>query len=184
MQTIKLDRHAQARVWIDENPRAIYPATEIISKNIANGLTKKNKNKNKRGSIEIIIPVGARFFYGFLGAEFIPNDSGSFGIELLVSTEHENIYAESIASEFDQIRLGLPSEYSQSVLAGAIESLAEKKLGEFGSGILRFDQAAHSQIGSSNKFFRHIARTVVQLLMIDRSRKEEISEIVKTYSLV
>ncbi|MFP5269071.1 hypothetical protein [Coleofasciculus sp.] len=182
MQTIKLDRHVQARVWIDENPRAIYPATEIISKNIANGLTKKNKNK--RGSVEILIPVGARFFYGFLGAEFIPNDSDSFGIEILVSTEHENIYAESIASEFDQIRLGLPSEYSQSVLDGAIESLAEKKLGEFGSGMLRFDQAAHSQIGSSNKFFRHIARTVVQLLMIDRSRKEEISEIVKTYSLV
>jgi hypothetical protein len=182
MQTIKLDRHVQARVWIDENPRAIYPATEIISKNIANGLTKKNKNK--RGSVEILIPVGARFFYGFLGAEFLPNDSGSFGIELLVSTEHENIYAESIASEFDQIRLGLPSEYSQSVLDGAIESLAEKKLGEFGSGMLRFDQAAHSQIGSSNKFFRHIARTVVQLLMIDRSRKEEISEIVKRYSLV
>jgi len=182
MQTIKLDRHVQARVWIDENPRAIYPATEIISNNIANGLTKKNKNK--RGSIEILIPVGARFFYGFLGAEFLPNDSGHFGIELLVSTEHENIYAESIASEFDQIRLGLPSEYSQSVLDGAIESLAEKKLGELGSGILRFDQAAHSQIGSSNKFFRHIARTIVQLLMIDGSGKEEISEIVKTYSLV
>lgn len=183
MQTLQLERHVQARVWIDENPQAIYPATEIISKNVANGLTKANKKK--RGGLEILIPVGARFFYGFLGAEFFPNDSGSFGIEVLVSTEHENIYAESIASEFDQIRLGLPSEYSQSVLDGAIESLTEKKLGEFGSGILRFDQAAHSQIGSSNKFFRHIARTVVQLLMIDHSKNnEEISEIVKTYSLV
>ena len=120
-----------------------------------------------------------------MGAEFIPNDSGSFGIELLVSTEHENIYAESIASEFDQIRLGLPSEYTKSVLDGATESLTEKKLGELGSGILRFDKAAHSHIGSSNKFFRHISRTVVELLMIDRSRNnEEISEIVKTYSLV
>ena len=43
MQTIKLDRHVQARVWIDENPQIIYSATETISKNVANGLTKKQK---------------------------------------------------------------------------------------------------------------------------------------------
>jgi hypothetical protein len=53
-----------------------------------------------------------------------------------------------------------------------------------GSGVLRFDKAAHGEIGSSNKFFRKIAATVVQLLMLDKaSNEKEVTEIVKTYSL-
>jgi hypothetical protein len=183
MQNIKLDHHVQAHVWIDERQQIICPRTETISKELAKGLTKKSPNK--RGGLEILMPAGARFFYGLLGAEFIPNDSGSFLLEVLIATNQENIYEQSIASKLDQVRVGLPSEYSQSVIEGAIESLNETTLARFGSGVLTFDQAAHGKVGSSNIFFRHIATTVIQLLMIERSSNtQEVTQIVKTYSLV
>ena len=183
MQDIKLDFHRQARVWIEDRPQAIYPASETLTKNLGSKLT--INSRKKRGSLEILIPVGAKFFYGLLGAEFIPNDSGIFSLEVLVSTNHEKIYEQSIASKLDQIRVGLPSEYSESVIDAVIKFLDKERLTRFGSGVLRFEQAAHSEIGSSNKFFRHIATTVVQLLVADHANNaQEVTKIVTRSSLV
>jgi hypothetical protein len=130
-----------------------------------------------------MIPVGGRILYGLLGAQFIPNNSGNFSIEVLVSTNTESVFQQSIAANLDKVRVGLPREYSQSVIDGVLYSLDKKSLEILGSGVLRFDKAAHGEIGSSNKFFRKIAATVVQLLMLDKtSNGKEVTAIVKAYS--
>ena len=184
MQDIELGFHRKARVWIYDKPQILYPAIETVSLDIERSLS-RNSQKEKTGALEILIPVGGRFFYGLLGAEFIPNDSGNFTVEVLISTDQERIYKQSIASKLDQIRVGLPSEYSQSVINGITEPLNKETLRKLGSGLLRFNQGAYSNVGSSNKIFRHIATTVVQLLMVQRgSNDQEVTKIVKDYSSV
>ena len=182
MKKLDLDFHSKALVWIGDYPSLIYPAIDVINQDVYTGLS--INYGEKRAALEIMLPVGSRVLYGLLGAKFIPNNSGKFSLEVLVSTNSEAVFQQSLAAKLDQVRIGLPSEYSQSVIDGTLHSLDQKSLESLGSGVLRFDKAAHGEIGSSNKFFRKIAATVVQLLMLDKaSNEKEVTEIVKTYSL-
>jgi len=183
MQNITLDFHIQARVWLQEHPQIIYSATDLIEREVGSGLEKKAGDK--RAALEILIPVGPRFLYGLLGAKFIPNDSGKIVVQILVSTTEEADYKKSIASEqhLDTVRVGLPREYSNSVIEGALQALNPQSCTELGSGILRFDQAAWGEIGSSNKIFRQIAATVVQLLALNSDKNQtQLTEIIKAYT--
>ena len=181
MQKIELDFHSKAYIWMDSNPGIIYSASEVLTKEVCTDLPRKSDRK--QAALEILIPVGARFLYGLLGAEFIPNDSGKFSLEVLLSTNNASIFQQSIASELDLVRVGLPREYSQSVVEGALQSLNNKSLETLGCGVLQFNQAAHGEIGSSNKFFCQIAGTVVQLLTLNPVEDEKaLAEIVKAYN--
>lgn len=187
MQTINLDFHSRARVWLKDKPRIIYPALDIITldmitKDMQTGLA--YKPDRRQTALEIIIPVGPRVCYGLLGAEFIPNNSGKLSVEVRVSTENESIFPSSIAAEFDTVKIGLPEEYSQSVIDGIVNSLNNQIIQTLGSGVIKIEQAAHGEISSSKKMFRNIAATVIQLLLLDQvSPQEEVTEIVKTYGL-
>lgn len=90
MQTINLDFHGQARVWIKDSPSIIYPALDIITREIKGGLARKSGIR--QAALELIIPVGPRVCYGLLGVQFIPNDSGKLSVEVRVSTENESIF--------------------------------------------------------------------------------------------
>lgn len=187
MQTINLDFHSRARVWLKDKPRIIYPALDIITldmitKDMQTGLA--YKPDRRQTALEIIIPVGPRVCYGLLGAEFIPNNFGKLSVEVRVSTENESIFPSSIADEFDTVKIGLPEEYSQSVIDGIVNSLNNQIIQTLGSGVIKIEQAAHGEISSSKKMFRNIAATVIQLLLLDQvSPQEEVTEIVKTYGL-
>lgn len=187
MQTINLDFHSRARVWLKDKPHIIYPALDIITldmitKDMQTGLA--YKPDRRQTALEIIIPVGPRVCYGLLGAEFIPNNFGKLSVEVRVSTENESIFPSSIADEFDTVKIGLPEEYSQSVIDGIVNSLNNQIIQTLGSGVIKIEQAAHGEISSSKKMFRNIAATVIQLLLLDQvSPQEEVTEIVKTYGL-
>ncbi len=183
MQNITLDFHIQARVWLQDYPGIIYGAADVIEREVGSGLAKKTGDK--QAALEIIIPVGPRFLYGLLGAKFIPNDSGKIRLQVLVSTSTEPVYQKSIASEqnLDIVRVGLPGEYSNSVIEGALQALNHQLCTELGSGIIQFDQAAWGEIGSSNKIFRQIAATVVQLLALNSvNNQTQVTEIIKAYN--
>jgi hypothetical protein len=182
MQTINLDFHSQARVWIKDSPSIIYPALDIITLEIQGSLARKSGTR--QAALELIIPVGPRVCYGLLGVQFIPNDSGKLSVEVRVSTENESIFKNSMAAQVDTVRIGLPREYSQSTIEGIVSSLNQRNIETLGSGVIRLEQAAHGEISSSQKFFRNIAASVMRLLLLDRvSPQEEVTEIVKTCSL-
>jgi hypothetical protein len=182
MQTINLDFHSQARVWIKDSPSIIYPVLDIITQEIKGSLVRKSGTR--QATLELIIPVGPRVCYGLLGVQFIPNDSGKLSVEVRVSTENESIFKNSMAAQVDTVRIGLPREYSQSVIEGIISSLNQRTIEILGSGVIRLEQAAHGEISSSKKFFRNIAASVMQLLLLDQvNPQEEVTEIVKTCSL-
>lgn len=184
MQTIDLGFHSQARVWLkDSLPIIIYPALNIITQDIQTGLT--CKSGTRQAALEIFIPVGPRVCYGLLGAKFIPNDSGRLSVEVRVSTENESIFSSSMAATVDTVKIGLPEEYSQSVIEGIVNSLTNPKMIEIlGSGVIGIEQAAHGELSSSKKMFRNIAATLTRLLLLEQSsHQDEVTEIVKTYSL-
>ena len=184
MKNINLNFHSQARVWIEDAPSIIYPVIDTLTKDVQTGLT-RNSERQRQVALEILIPVGVRILYGLLGAKFIPHDSGKLSLAVLVSTNNEFIFEQSIASQLDRVRVGLPNEYSQSIVDGALKALDRETIVKLGSGLIQFDLAAHGEIGSSNKFFRKIAAIVVQLLTIDTgSSEQEVTEIVKNYSFV
>lgn len=182
MQTINLGFHSEACVWLKDKPSIIYPALDIITKDIQTGLA--CKSGNRQTALEIMIPVGPRVCYGLLGAEFIPNNSGKLSVEVRVSTENESIFHSSIAAQFDTVKIGLPEEYSQSVIDGIVNSLNNQMIQTLGSGIIKIEQAAHGEMSSSKKMFRNIAATIIHLLVLDQvSPQEEVTAIVKAYSL-
>lgn len=165
MLTINLDYHGKACVWMDDSPSIIYPVIDIISQDLKTNLPQKSNPK--KVVLEVLIPVGARICYGLLGVEFIPNSSGKLSLEVCLSTENEAIFVKSIAAKLDVVRVGLPKEYGNGVIEGVKLGLNERFLEVLGSGVLRFDQAAHGEIGSSNQFFRQISATIIQLLSLD-----------------
>lgn len=183
MQTIDLGFHSQARVWLKDSLPFIYPALDIISQDIQTGLA--CKSETRQAALEIFIPVGPRVCYGLLGAKFSPNPSGKLSVKVRVSTENESIFSSSMAATVDTVKIGLPEEYSQSVMEGIVNSLTDPKLIEtLGSGVIAIEQAAYGEISSSKKMFRNIAATVIQLLLLDEaSCQDEVTKIVKTHSL-
>lgn len=184
MQTIDLGFHSQARVWLKDSLPFIYPALDIISQDIQTGLA--CKSETRQAALEIFIPVGPRVCYGLLGAKFIPNPSGKLSVEVRVSTENESIFSSSMAAKVDTVKIGLPEEYSQSVMEGIVNSLIDdaKLIETLGSGVIAIEQAAYGEISSSKKMFRNIAATVIQLLLLDQaSCQDEVTKIVKTHSL-
>jgi len=66
----------------------------------------------------------------------------------------------------DQVRRGLPREYADSVMEGAIYT---NSISPLGSGVLQFNCAAHGEVGSSPNAFRQLGEMVTRLLQMDPS---------------
>lgn len=60
--------------------------------------------------------------------------------------------------------IGLPAEYSGSVLQGILDAPERDRLGE---GILTFACAVHHPVDSNTQAFRRFAEIVVRLLQLD-----------------
>lgn len=179
MQTIDLGYNSKARVWLNDSPAILYPIIEVITQDIETELT--CQSEHKQAAIEMMIAANPRICYGLLGAKFIPNQIGKLSLEILVSTEQEAIFEQSLANSFDTVRIGCPKEYTQSIINGALHSLNAQLVETLGSGVICFDVAAHGEISSSNKLFHHLASILVNLLLLNRvSNEKEIAELLKT----
>ncbi|XXX76294.1 hypothetical protein WMF30_52455 [Sorangium sp. So ce134] len=65
----------------------------------------------------------------------------------------------------DDVRLGLPEEYSSTVL----QALSSAFVTKFSAGVLRVAEAAHGTIGSSPSFFAKLSLAAVELMFVDAS---------------
>jgi hypothetical protein len=108
----------------------------------------------------MLIPTGGCFIYGLLEAEFTPTNLGEFSIKVATSANTGNPVDWSLAASVDEVCAGIPLEYSESVIEGALSA------GDIlGSGILCFEGGAHGAVGSSKRIFRHLATTAVRILV-------------------
>ena len=167
MQQINSEYNGKARLWKESVPKLIYPTIDTIEQVLCTDLPKISGEKQV--ALEVMIPVGGRFLYGFLGAVFKPSASEQFLLQIPVSTDSEKIFADSIAADLDQIRFGLPNEYVQSVIDSAMFHLHKYQgIKILGSGTLCFEPAAHGELSSSKRFFGDIVAVLVQLLVLNR----------------
>jgi hypothetical protein len=159
MRTLELGMHRRARVWIGDLPDAMCPPVGTLTHTIAAG--RETQNGLRLAAIEVLVPLGPRSMYGLLGGRFEPDATGQLVIGFNVTAATERLFAESLAANGDQVRVGLPAEYAHSVLAGV--SAAKGEMNSLASGKLSFDCAAHRDIGSCEAVYRHLAAALVKL---------------------
>jgi len=85
----------------------------------------------------------------------------------------------ALAARIDEVYPGMPLEYANSVLEGVLG--AEEILG---SGVLRFETAAHGIVSSSRRMFRQLALDLVHLLSykVESLSEEELTTLFSTPS--
>jgi hypothetical protein len=111
-------------------------------------------------SVEAFVPRGGRADYGAIGVDYAPAWSERLRVIVGYGDPRGESWPNALASTIDQVRVGLPEEYSQAVLDGLLAGLRSPPA----SGSLRVVEAAHGRIGSSPAFFRVLAGAVAELL--------------------
>lgn len=160
MIELQLAQYRRARVWFNGLPDARPTSYKVSERSVGGGNVVFEKAR--QAAIEILIPRGPRALYGLLGAELRPSRSERLTVRVLVSSNAGSLFPGSIALASDETRIGLPSEFSQAVVEGAIEEIT--KTGGLGSGELLFDRAVHGSVGSAPIVFKWLAACLVQLL--------------------
>ena len=170
---LNLSRYRKARIWLGTLPELKYPVVKVLSR--PKDAKKVDISEVRRTAIEMLIPTGGRFIYGLLKAEFTPANSGEFSIKVATSANTGNPVDWSLAASVDEVYAGIPLEYSESVIEGALSASDI-----LGSGILCFEGGAHGALGSSNRIFRHLATTAVRILVcpLDSISEENLTAIV------
>jgi hypothetical protein len=154
---LNLSGYRKARIWLGAWPELNYPAVKVLSR--TKDAKKVEISEVRRTAVEMFIPTGGCFIYGLLEAEFTPTNLGEFSLKVATSANTGNPVDWSLAASVDEVCAGLPLEYSESVIEGAL-SAADI----LGSGILCFEGGAHGAVGSSKRIFRHLATTAVRIL--------------------
>jgi hypothetical protein len=112
----------------------------------------------KQVALEAFIPRGAFAEYALLGGSWQPGRSDRTEVIVNVSDERGPAFAGHLAGRVDEVRVGLPGEYGDGILA----ALANHA-GELGCGRLLISNAAHGRIGSSIAAFSSVAIVLLKL---------------------
>ena len=75
------------------------------------------------------------------------------------------MFKDSIASKLDDVRVGLPLDYAESVMAGVSKTLQESRI--FPATEIQFKRAAHGRAGSDKATFRELGRLLTKLMIVE-----------------
>ena len=158
--SIQVTPFRQANVWIDEAPPAAYVTSSIVRTVVKPRIA--IVPVRTIAGVEVNFFHGGRSSYALLGAELIEAESDDFEVCVSVNSDGPPFGA-ALAPGIDKIRIGLPDEYAQAVISGAIrfaENVAAPSKRK-----LWFRWAAHGLIGSSSFVFEQVSEIVAQLLL-------------------
>jgi len=147
------------RIWIGELPEATYPPdrTSTISlpaKTVWSGTP-------LLAAVELVVPRGPRIWYGLLGGRLEPRSSDKLTITLTISGHSGPVLTDTLAPSYDEVRVGLPGEYVEAVVAGFKSAAAATDA--LVAGELTVNCAAHGLVGSSNAIFEHLGDILLKL---------------------
>jgi hypothetical protein len=162
MKTLQLTRFAKARVWFGERVTDGFKPDGVITSSVENSFA-GGPTRNVMVGLEALLPTGARAEYGLVVLEFLPDHLGRLQIEVPYSGMTGIAWPDALAGKLDDVRLGLPKEYTSAVL-GSLCSAGE---GRVPSGVIRIVDAAHGLVGSSPNFFGKITRSALELALLD-----------------
>jgi len=159
MRTLELGKYRRARVWIGELPVATYPSAKTLTHTVA--ASDASQSEPKLAAVEVFVPLGARSMYGLLGGQWTPGATGQLSVDVGITDPNGPLFADNIAGKGDEVRVGLPAEYAQAVLAGV--NLVQGELNTLSAGKLTINFAAHGAIGSCEAVYKHLAAILIKL---------------------
>lgn len=162
MRILELGKSRRARVWIGELPDAVCPSVRTLTHTIA--ADRESQNGLRLAAIEVFVPLGPRSMYGLLGGQFKPDATGQLSVDVDISAADGRLFAGSLAMKGDEVRVGLPAEYTKGVLVGA--DLAKSEMSTLTAGKLSINCAAHGAIGSCEAVYKHLAVILIKLFNV------------------
>jgi hypothetical protein len=150
------------RVWQDEGWISNYVSDDAIQGSLDTVATARSYTSTRQITVEVAKMPGHPSSYGLLGAEFTPQSNGNLTIEVALSNGSNGgpMLDDSLADGMDSVHSGLPRSYGSAVL-----EVAMRYAHALGPGTLRFPDAAHGTVGSSQIAFGWLTRVVLELLV-------------------
>lgn len=164
-----LGQYRRGKLWVNDLPRMDYDCIDILelSLTINKGLELKPCNL----ALELLLSSRQVSNYAFLGAEFIPNSGDKLEVAISVGNDEGEVLEDNIASQLDEVHIGLPNEYGQAILRSVQKTLDE--LPNFSGGVLNFNIGAHGLVGSSQLSFSKVTEIIIKLLASDPNSSDE-----------
>lgn len=153
----------KGRLWINTSPNLPCKTNKTLSITIE----ANNESRINLTSIVLEILLLPRHIsnYALLGAKFTPNIGKSLHIRVSVSKFDGELLKDSIAMPEDEVRIGIPEEYSQTIIDTA-KNVANR-IGGLPSGVLEFYVGAHGYVGSSNQIFSKVTSVILKLMTVN-----------------
>ena len=172
MLTLVLGDYGHARIWINDLPGDALagPGENTMS------LTATDKSPavaRKSVALEVAWHIGPVIRYGMLGGEWKPEEGGQYSVCIPITNTDGRKWAGSMANKYDDVRVGIPAEYSGYAIDGLDEGVAI-----LGRGKLSVTHAAHGMVGSSPDWFCRLGHALVRILCLTSSEPEMMREIV------
>ena len=117
--------------------------------------------------LEADVPRGGFAEYGLLGMQFEAATEGTLRIEVPYS-EGGDRWSEALGAAVDEVRFGLPREYTRAIRDVASTNAARR----FPPGVIRIVEAAHGLVESNSRLFGRLAACVLEL-MLDATRGDD-----------
>jgi hypothetical protein len=151
-------------------PEAEYQVSEVLTRTVEADPS-AHISTATQVAVEMWMTTGPRTLYGLLGARWTPADSGGLVIRVATSLQPA---PEPMNTNVKEVSNGLPPEFALPVLEEASSFSGTRSLG---AGMLTFDHARFSSVGSAPAFFRILARSVIKLLSLS-SREVNDAELI------
>jgi hypothetical protein len=165
---LELSHYRRAKVWLDEAPLAEFAPTSTVTSIIP---PEKVVDASRRtATVELYVPHGAKVSYALIGAELTNASCDGLEVKVLIKSEGYP-YELSLASQIDDVRIGLLEEYASAVVDG-VAGVA-KSSGVPRRADLQFRWAAYGMVGSSPWVFRKVSAMVVRLLTLSTAVSDE-----------
>jgi hypothetical protein len=163
VRTVNLGGYRKARVWIGELPDAVFqPTGTRVQMYEASG---SGPGLPSLAAVELSVFVSARFIYGLIGGDWRPNAAGELRVSIHTSSSNGTLLPDHLSARGEDVRVGLPDEYSEGVLAGVQQWV--EALEVVPSGELTINCAAHGLVSSSQMAFKRVSWTLCKLLTTD-----------------
>ncbi len=155
---IDLGKFRKTVLWKNEFPSLPNEAEQELE--ISLELTKPVVSENKKLAVELKLPRNSSY-YALLGVEFIPHQTSELRIKIKISNSSDELYNSGLELN-EEIYLGIPSEYANSIINSAKEVVLESNWQH--SGNITFALGAHSLVGSSEVVFSKVTKVLIALL--------------------
>lgn len=156
---LDLGRYRKAAVWKDSFPLLPDKTEHELVTSLQ--LSEPVLSEHKKMAVELKLPKNSSY-YALLGGEYAPNQTSEIIIKVRISNDFENSYNSGFELK-EEIYLGIPNEYADSIINAAKEKILQSNWKYAGS--VTFVLGAHSFIGSSEAIFSKVTKILISLML-------------------